>query len=200
MATSNPLSAIFMLLFLLLACFYLFRLVHLSLWIAHLDAENEVGHAMMALGMVIMLAPSGWLSAAILHWNVVLFATSSLWWTVRLFARKPLLALFLRLPGGLSTVRSDAIHVLMHASMCYMFLLMSNMAFSMTQAATYLTCLLLVLYAGLTLFYGRKIAENLRAMPLDRLQLGDDLAHLLMSGGMCWMFLTMIAMVVTMNV
>lgn len=162
-----------------------------------------MGHGMMAIGMLVMLAPANWLSPNLLRWNILLFATASLWWTFRLFARKPLLAL---LPGkngtsspAQSEVCADAIHVFMHGGMCYMFLLMSSMVMSMTRPATYVTCLFFVSFAFLTMFYGREITHDLRTARINWLQLGANLAHVLMSGMMCWMFLEMLSMTMTMR-
>jgi hypothetical protein len=200
MATSSLLSTLFSLLFLIVACFYLFRLAHSPIWIHHVDAENEVGHGMMAIGMVFMLAPAGWLSPDIIRWNIVLFAASSLWWIVRLFTHKPLLALVFGKNEVHSTAQADAIHVFMHGGMCYMFLLMSSMALSMTSPATYLNCLFFVSFAFLTLFYGRESAKDLQTAKRDWLQSGANLAHMLMSGMMCWMFLEMISMTMNMGV
>jgi hypothetical protein len=200
MPTSGPLSGFWSLLFLLIACFYLFRLVSVRPWINHVDAENEVGHGMMAIGMMVMLAPAGSLTSDLIRWNIILFALASLWWTFRLFARKPLLAVLLRIHGGHSPFQSDAIHVCMHVGMCYLFLLMSSMALSMTQPATYLSSLFCVVFAFLTVFYGREIAKDLRTAKLNRLQLGANSAHLLMSGMMCWMFLEMLSMTMSMGI
>ncbi len=119
----------------IIALFYLFRLVGERAQIHHFDAENEVGHGIMATGMTLMLAPAGLLTSDLLHWNIILFAVTTLWWTFRLLAHKPLLALLPGKNGGHSTFQSDAIHVFMHVGMCYMFLLMSSMTFSMTQPA-----------------------------------------------------------------
>jgi hypothetical protein len=199
MHTPGLLSGFWSLLFLLIACFYLFRLVSVRPWIDHVDAENEVGHGVMAIGMMVMLAPAGILTSDLIRWNIILFALASLWWTFRLFARKPLLAILLRIHDGHSPFWSDAIHVYMHVGMCYMFLLMSSMALSMTQPATYLTCLFFISFAFLTVFYGREIAKDLHAAKVDKLQLGANFAHLLMSGMMCWMFLAMLAMTISMG-
>ena len=79
----------------LIALFFFFRLVSGRRWMSHVDAENEVGHGMMAIGMLFMLAPAGWVSADLLHWNMLLFAAASLWWACRLFVRKQRLALLL---------------------------------------------------------------------------------------------------------
>ncbi len=199
MRSPDPISVIFLLLFLFIMCFYLFRLAHPPTWIHRFDAENEVGHGMMAIGMIFMLAPAGWLPPDIIHWNILLFAASSLWWTVRLCARKPLLALILRTPGGRSTVWAEAIHVFMHGGMCYSFLLMSSMALSMTSPIILITCLLCVSFALLALFYVREAVKDLQRGKRDWLQLGANLAHALMSGVMCWMFLEMISMSITMG-
>jgi hypothetical protein len=190
--------AIFSFLCTLTALFFFFRLVNGCRGLSHFDVENEVGHGMMAIGMLFMLAPAGWFSADLLRWNMLLFAAASLWWTCRLFVRKPLLALLLEKNGAhspiQSEVRSDAIQVFMHGGMCYLFLLMGSMVVSMMQPVIYISCLLLVSFAFLTLFFGREISQDLQAASMDRLQLGAHLAHALMSGMMCWMFLAMIAM------
>ena len=68
----------------LIAVFFFFQLVSGCRWVSHCDAEHDVGHAMMAIGMLFMLAPAGWLSADLLHWNMLVFAAASLWWTGRL--------------------------------------------------------------------------------------------------------------------
>ena len=200
----NSLHTIFAILCMLIALFYVFRLVSGRRWLGHVDAENEVGHAMMAFGMLVMLAPAGWLSVNLLRWNMLLFAAAFVWWTCRLFVRKPVLALLLEKSGvptpGQSEVRSDAIHVFMHGGMCYMFLLMSSMVLSMTLPATYLTCLLFVSFAFLTLFYGREVVKDLQVAELPRLQLGANLARVLMSGIMGWMFLEMLSMVMNMRI
>lgn len=120
MRPPDPISVIFLLLFLIVVCFYLFRLAHPPTWIHRFDAENEVGHGMMAIDMIFMLMPAGWLPPDIIRWNILLFAASSLWWTVRLCARKPLLAIILRTPGGRSTMRAEAIHVFMHGGMTFL--------------------------------------------------------------------------------
>lgn len=196
---SELFSVIFSLLFLATAFFYLFRLVSIRPWIHHVDAENEVGHGMMAVGMIFMLAPGSILTIDLIRWNILLFAFASLWWTVRLFVRKPLLAILLHADGARSLLRSDAIHVFMHVGMVYMFLLMSSMAFSMTQPATYLTCLFFVSFAFLTFFYGREVSRDLQLAKMDWLKLGADLAHALMSGVMSWMFIEMISMTMNMG-
>ncbi|WP_338250948.1 DUF5134 domain-containing protein [Dictyobacter halimunensis] len=203
MTGMSALHALFSFLCTLIAVFYFLRLVNGCRWVKHFDAENEIGHGMMAIGMIFMLVPAAWLSADLLHWNILLFAAAALWWTFRLFVRKPLLPLLLKKDAVhvlfQSEVRSDAIHVFMHGSMCYMFLLMSSMVLSMTQPVTYVTCLLFASFAFLTLFYGRETLRDLQAASVDRLQLGANLAHVLMSGIMCWMFLEMIAMTMAMR-
>jgi hypothetical protein len=199
MIQNGPLSAIFALLFLVVAFFYLFRLARLHTWMHHVDAEDEVGHGVMAIGMACMLAPAGLLTPDIIHWNIVLFALTSLWWTVRLFVRKPLLALLLPTSGGHSSLRADAIHVLMHIGMCYMFLLISNMALSMTRLASYVNCTFFIAFAFLTFFYGKEISRDLQAARLDWLKCGANIAHALMSGVMCWMFLVIISMIINMG-
>jgi hypothetical protein len=200
MATGSPLSVFWSLLFLFIACFYLFRLVSVRPWINHVDAENEVGHGMMAIGMMVMLAPAGSLTSDLIRWNIILFALASLWWTIRLFARRPLLAILLRIHGGHSPFRSDAIHVCMHVSMCYLFLLMSSMALSMTRPATYATSLFFVVFDFLTLFYGREVAKDFQAAKMNWLHCGANLAHVLMSAMMGWMSLEMLSMTMSMGI
>src|SRR5258706_4454820 len=119
MTSLSPLHAFWSFLCTLIALFYLFRLVGGRAQFPHFDAENEVGHGLMAIGMTVMLAPVGLLTSELIRWNIILFAIASLWWTFRLFARKPLLAIGLRTNRGHSTFQSDAIHVLMHVRMCY---------------------------------------------------------------------------------
>jgi Domain of unknown function (DUF5134) len=183
----------------MIAFFSLFQLVAGRRWVSHFDAENEVGHGLMALGMTFMLAPVGGLASDLLGWNIILFAAASLWWACRFFVQKPLLALLFRKNGGCSTVQSDGIHVFMHGGMCYMFLLMRSMALSMTQPATSVTCVFFVSFAFLTLFSGREIAKDLRIAKRNWLQLGANLAQTFMSGMMCWMFLEMISMTMSMR-
>jgi hypothetical protein len=196
---SASLHAFWSSLCILIALFYLFRLVAGRAYLVHFDIANEAGHGLMALGMIIMLAPASFLTIGLLLWNVLVFAVASLWWTLRLLARKPLLTILLRTNGTSSTFQSDAIHVWMHGGMCYMFLLMISMAFSMTQPAIYANCLFFVSLAFLTFFYGREISKDLQAAKRDWLQLGANLAHLLMSGIMAWMFLEMLSMTMNMG-
>lgn len=203
MTDTRSLRVIFAFLCTLSALFSLFRLVNGRKLLRHFDAEKEVGHGMMAVGMLFMLAPAGWLSADILSWNMFVFAAASLWWTCRIFVRKPLLALLLHKnsvhSSVQSTVRSDAIHAFMHGSMCYLFLLMRSMRWSMAQPVTDVSCLLLVSFALLTFFSSRDLSQDLQAPSTDWLQLSAHLAHVLMSGMMCWMFLEMITMTMAMK-
>jgi hypothetical protein len=96
MTDTRSLHVIFAFLWTLNSLFSLFRRVRGRKVLRHFDAEKEVGHGMMAIGVLFMLAPAGWLSADILSWNMFVFAAASLWWTCRLFVRKPLLALLLQ--------------------------------------------------------------------------------------------------------
>ncbi len=183
----------------MITLFYLFQLIAGRRWLSLSEAENKVGYGLMALGMTFMLVPVGGLPSDLLRGNIVLFAVTALWWTCRLFVRKPLLALLFGKSGECSTIQSDGIHVFMHGGMCYMFLLMSNMAFSMTQPATSVTCIFFVSFALLTFFSGREIAKELQMTRKDWRQLSTTLAHALMNGVMCWMFLEMIAMTMSMR-
>src|SRR5260370_41727068 len=152
MTILSPLSAFWSLVLIIIALFYLLRIIGGRAWMRHVDVENEVGHGMMAIGMVFMLAPAGLLTSDLIRWNILLFAIASLWWTFRLLARKPLLAILLGKNGAHSTFQSDAIHVFMHVGMCYMFLLTSSMAFSMTQPAISANSIFFAAFAFLTLF------------------------------------------------
>jgi hypothetical protein len=195
----SPLSLLFVLLFLGTACFYLFRLIHWQTWLHSLDAENEIGHGLMALGMAVMLAPAGLLTSSLLHWNILLFTMAFLWFIGRLFIRKPFLAVLLRADTLHSPTRSDAIHALMHAGMAYMFLLFNSMTLSMSLPATYLSCFFFVSFAFLTYFYLREVSRDTRAGRKDWSGRGTNLAHLLMSGVMSWMFLEMLTMTMSMG-
>jgi hypothetical protein len=53
--------------------------------------------------------------------------------------------------------------------------------------------------AFLTCFSGREIAKDLQIAKRNWLQLGANLAHTFMSGMMCWMFLEMISMTMSMR-
>ena len=194
MAGISLLHAIFALLCMLVTLFYFIRLVNGRRWLGHFDGENEGGHGLMALGMVFILAPAGSFSSDFLRWSIVVFAVAALWWTLRLFVRKPVLALLDRKNSVHSTVQADAIHIFMHGCMCYMFLLMSSMALSMTFPATSASSLCVVVVAYLAFFYSRECARDCQAVSRDWLQLGANLAHALMSGMMGWMFLEMLTM------
>ena len=95
MTGMSLLHAILSLLCILIAVFFVFRLVSGCRWLSHVDAEHEVGHGMMAIGMLFMLAPAGWFSTDLLHGNMLVFAAASLWWTCRLFVRTQRLPLLL---------------------------------------------------------------------------------------------------------
>ncbi len=198
----SSLHMIFSSLCILIALFSFVRLVSGRRCLSHVDAEKEVGHGIMAIGMLFMLAPAEWLSADLLFWNMLVFAATSLWWTCRLIVRKPLLAPLLKKTVHVpvqSVVWSDTMQVFMHGGMCYLFLLMRNMGWSMTQPVTDVTCLLLILFALFTLFSGREISQDFQALSTDWLQLSAHLVHVLMSGMMCWMFFEMIIMTMTMK-
>lgn len=200
MAMLGTRSAFWSLVFLSIALFYLFRLIGGHAWMRHMDVENEVGHGVMAIGMVFMFAPVAFFSTDLIRWNILLFALASLWWILRLFTRRPLLAMLLGKTGEASVFQADAIHVFMYSSMGYMFLLTNSMAFSMTKPAIALNSIFFAAFAFLTLFYGREISKNVQAGQMDRLQLGANIAHLLMSGMMGWMFLMMISMAIRMGI
>src|SRR5690348_2062941 len=85
-----------LLLFPLIALFYLFRLIGGHAWLSHFDGESEAGHTIMAIGMVFMLVPAALQTPTIVLWNVILFAAASLWFTGRLLTRRPLFALVLQ--------------------------------------------------------------------------------------------------------
>lgn len=184
---------------LLIVVLYLFRLIGRHRWLSHVDIENEVGHGLMAAGMGWMLLPGNFLSPSLLFWSSVLFALATLWWIGRSLIHKPLLALLRGKTDHCSTVQSDTIHILMHSGMGYMFLLMGSMTLSMSPSARCVDCLFFAIFASLTLFYGREVVIDLRRVSRDGMQLGANLAHVLMSGIMCWMFLEMISMTMTMG-
>jgi hypothetical protein len=187
------------LLCIIITLFYLFQLVVGHQRLSYSERENTVGHGLMALGMAFMLAPVGGLPVGLLQGGSTLFAVTALWWTCRLLARQALMALLLGKTEEGSTIQADSMQVVMHSGMCYMFLLMSNMTFSMTQPAASVTCLFFVSFALLTFFSGQAIAKNLQIVRSDWLQLGTPLAHASMNGMMSWMFLEMIAMTVSMR-
>ncbi|MGH2481493.1 MAG: DUF5134 domain-containing protein, partial [Ktedonobacteraceae bacterium] len=171
MTTSSLLSALFFCLCSAIALFYLCRLMCGHRWLMHVDRENEVGHGLMAVGMIFMFAPVGSFPSTLLLWNILLFAAASLWWTARLFVHKPLLVYLARgSTSAPSTFQADGIHVFMQSGMCYMFVLMSNMALSMTRLASSASSLFLVAFALLTSFYGREIARDLQAARKDWFQ------------------------------
>jgi len=87
----------------------------------------------------------------------------------------------------------------MLVGMCYMFLLMSSMAFSMTSPATFLNCLFCVSFSFLTFVYIQEVFKDLQAAKRDWLKLGANLSHLLMSGVMGWMFLEILFMTMRMG-
>ncbi len=193
------LHAFWLFLCLLIVIFYLLRLINGHRWLCHIDVENEVGHGLMAAGMAWMLAPENFLSPSLLFWSSVLFAFATAWWTGRLLVHKPLVAFLLGKTDQPSAVQSDAIHILMHSGMCYMFLLMGNMALSMSSPARCVNSLFFAAFAFLTVFYGREVVADLQQTRRDGLQLGANVAHVLMSAIMCWMFLDMIYMTMTMS-
>ena len=203
MTGMSVLHAIFTLLCLLMALFFCFRLASGCRGVSQVEAEHDVGQGMMAIGMLVMLAPAGWFSADRFQGNMLVFAAASLWWTCRLVVRKQRFALLVGKNGThasiRSAVRSDAIPIVMHGGMCYLFLLMGSMVVSMMQPVIYLSGLWCVVFAFLCLFSGREISHDLHAASLDRLQVGAHLAHALMSGMMCWMLLEMIAMTMAMR-
>ncbi|MBO0784086.1 MAG: DUF5134 domain-containing protein [Ktedonobacteraceae bacterium] len=199
MTGNSLLSPFWVFLCTVVALFSVLRLVCGRRCSSHVDAEHEIGHGMMAIGMALMLAPAGLFPPDLLWWNSFLFAATSLWWTSRLFVRKPVLALLSGKDATPTTIQSDGIQVLMHSGMCYLFLLMRSMVFSMTQPALSVTVIFFVAFALLTCFYGRETTKDLQAPQKDWLQCGAHLAHVCMSAMMCWMFLDMLIMVVSMK-
>lgn len=194
MANFNPLSAFWLSLCITVAVFYLYRLVFFLARTRRFDAESDIGHGLMAVGMAIMLAPLKFLTAETIRWNIFLFTLVALWFAGRLLARRPLLAI-LRGSGGRSQWQADAIHVLTSLGMICMFLETGNMALSMTQLAIYLNCAFFTAFAYLLLTYTRDISKDLQKIArVDWLKLGADLAHVLMNGVMGWMFIEMITM------
>lgn len=189
-----------MLVCMVIACFYLFRLISNRRWIRHFDVENEVGHGIMAVGMAYMLAPTNLFPPDMLDWGILLFAFASLWWLVRLCVHRPILAMVLEKNEGRSSISSDAIHVITYVGMCLMFVLIRSMAFSMTFLAVSLIRVFLAIFAVLTLFYGREIFQELRVVKIDWLTLSANIAHVLMNGIMCWMFFEMLSISMTMGV
>jgi hypothetical protein len=200
MRDSGPLSPLWSLVFLILALFYLYRMLWYRQHIRFFDAENEVGHAMMALGMAFMLTQLSGPPSDLVRWNIILFAAASLWWALRLWVQKPVCAFLLRQNGIFSSRQSDVFHMCMHAGMAYMFSLMSSsMTLSMTPYASICISLFALFFAFLTCFYGQEIVRILSIANRDWFQCGASLAHALMSGVMCWMFLEMLMMTISMN-
>lgn len=196
----NLLTALGMLVCLVIACFYLLRLINNRRWLRHFDVENEIGHGIMAVGMVYMLAPTNLFPPDILDWSILLFALASFWWLLRLCVHRPILAIVLGRSEERSPISSDAIHVITYVGMCLMFVLMRSMAFSMTSLAISLIRIFFALFAVLTVFYGREVFRELRAVKVDWLTLSANIAHVLMNGIMCWMFFEMVSMSMTMGV
>lgn len=188
-----------MLVCVLIACFYLFRLIGNRRWLRHFDGENEVGHGIMAVGMAYMLAPTNLFLPDMLDWSMLLFAFASLWWFLRLCVHRPVLALVLGKSEERSPISSDAIHVITYVGMCIMFILMRNMAFSMTFFAISLIRIFFALFAVLTFFYGREIFQQFQVAKLDWLTLWANIAHVLMNSIMCWMFFETLSMSMTMG-
>jgi hypothetical protein len=199
MIAMSPFPLLWFLVFLLLAAFYLSRILWYRQRMRSFDAENEVGHALMALGMAYMLAQPSGSPSNLLWWTIALFAAASLWWAVRLCLQKPISAFLLRQTGRPSQRQSDVFHLCTHAGMSYMFLLMGSMAFSMTLWARPVISLFALFFAFLTCFSGREIIRDFLLANRDWLQCGTDLAHALMSGVMCWMFLKMLLMTMSMH-
>lgn len=200
MAGTSVLPVLFVLLCLTIVLFYLFRLAYGRRWLRPYDAENDVGHATMAMGMTVMFAPAGSIPPDLLRWIPMVFAAASLWWLLRLLVHQPLLSLSRTYGRSVrATLQSAGMLAFMHGGMCYMFLLMSSMALGMTQPAIYANGLLAVSFACLTCFYGREIARDLQAVRRDWLRLGARLAHASLSSMMSWMFLNMLLMAARMR-
>jgi len=200
MVNIGLLSIFWPLLFIIIALFYLFRLIASLVWARRFDAENEFGHGLMAIGMAFMLAPPDFQTPGGIRWSIILFVLAALWFCTRLLLRRPLLAILLRADLGRPAPQADAIHVFMYLSMAYMLLLMSNMAFSMALPTTALNCACFVAFIFLLFSYMRAIWRNLQMARLDRLKLGADLAHALMNLAMAWMFIDMLTMTISMRV
>jgi hypothetical protein len=76
---------------------------------------------------------------------------------------------------------------------------MGNMVLSMSSPALSVNYLFFAAFAFLIFFYGREVVTDLRRARRDGLQLGANVAHVLMSGIICLMFLEMISMAITMT-
>lgn len=199
MANFNPLSAFWLSLLVMIALFYVCRLVFFLVRVRRFDLESEIGHGLMAAGMALMLAPSALLTMESIRWNIFLFAFVALWFAGRLLARKPLIAV-LCASGERSLWQADAIHVLTSIGMICMFLELGNMALSMTPPVIWLNCAFFSTFAYLLLSYTREISKNVqKTASIDWLKLGADLAHVLMNGLMGWMFIEMITMTMNMQ-
>jgi hypothetical protein len=199
MIDTSLLHVIFLVLCSFIAVFYLFLLLSKQRRESQCDREHEVGHSLMALGMLLMLVPANILNPSLLHWNVAVFALASFWWLMRLFLRRPLLTALRRSTGKQPSFQADAMHMLMHGGMCYQCVLMSSMALSMTHPAIAAAGAFFVSFVFLALFYGWKLSRGLQRAQLDWRQCGANLAHALMSAMMSWMFLEMILMAVRMT-
>jgi uncharacterized protein DUF5134 len=200
MATLSLFSAFWLLVSIAIMLFHLLQLIKGCVRMSLVAVENEGSHAIMAIGMVYMLSPTDFLTSHLLHWSMLLFAITCLWWICRLFTRKPLLAILLGKNGEASSFLSDAIHVFMHGGMLYMFFLMNRMSFSMTQPAISTNSIFFASFTFLALVYSREISKDLQTTKLNWEQLGANVAHLLMSGMMGWMFLEMISMSMSMGI
>lgn len=194
----SPWSLLWSLAFLLLAVLYLSRLLWDRQRVRPVDAENEVGHALMALGMAFMLTQPD-PASNLLQWSAVLFAVAAVWWAVRFCLQRPVCAFLCRQTGVSSPRQSDVLHMCAHAGMAYMFLLMGSMALSMMPGASLALSLFALFFACLTCFYGCKSVRDLLLARRAWLQSGADLAHALMSAVMCWMFLRMFMMTMSMH-
>jgi len=195
----RPFSLLWSLVFLLCALLYLYRILWSYQHMRPCDAENEVGHALMALGMALMLTQPSGPASNLLQWGIVLFAAASLWWALRLCLQKPVSAFLRRHIGASSPRQSDLVHMCTHVGMSYMFVLMGSMALSMTAWASLCIALFALFFAFLTCFSGREIVRDLLLAKRDWLQCATDLVHALMGAVMCWMFLRMLMMTMSMH-
>jgi len=189
MMMSSSLSLLLMVLSLLVAGFYLFRLLVGRAWLHIFDAEHEAGHGMMAIGMACMLAPASFLTADMIRWNLCLCILAVFWFLGRLVTRKPLLRIFLRAPGASCPRQASAIHLIMYTGMGVMFALMSRITLLLTPLTSYTSCLFFVAFAFLTFFSGREATREFQRVNGNWLQGCANLAHTIMSAIMCWMFL-----------
>jgi hypothetical protein len=153
----------------------------------------------MASGMLFMLAPSGMVIPALFVWNSILFAATSLWFIGRLLMQKPLLSLVFHTRQKHLAFQDNFIHILNTSGMSYMFLLMSSMPLSMTRPAMVGNFFFCFVFLFLVVLYGGKVIKDIQKTPLNRLNFGANLAHLLMNGIMSWMFFEMISMTLAMG-